>query len=189
MSNSFDRKFEMFVDDVATNLDIAGSEEAPGSRFSKSSLSAASILAGDVLFFKYRSDKFGEGDHITMVVGNKRSPNGVYTYKTKNGKAKKYLSAVKLNNIWALTASIIIEAYRDSKLKYSSSYDDADDPQKFEKDNIKDSEDVEKKTQESRDRKTKQSFMSLVGRNNYRSYIINNIWNAYEFGDKVEDTE
>ncbi|HIE83661.1 MAG TPA: hypothetical protein EYQ00_07365 [Dehalococcoidia bacterium] len=181
MSNSFSKNFETFVSDVATKLNVAGSEEVPGSRFSKSTVSPATILAGDVLFFKYRSDKFGAGDHIVMVVGNKRNTNGIYNYRSKNGKAKKYLSAVKLNKVWSTTAKIIIEAYRDNRLKYSSKKDDSDDPQRFQE--------QEQSILESKDRKTKQSFMALVGRKNYRSYIINNMWNAYEFTNKKEDIE
>ena len=193
MSNSFSKKFAGLVDNVANRLNIAGSPEQPGTRFSKSTVSSASILAGDVLFFKYHSDKFGSGDHIAMVVGNNRNPNGVYSYKSKDGSAKKYLAAVKLNKVWSTTASIIIEAYRDSKLKYSSEDDDSDDPQKFqEEDTIdegKTGEEDKKKAQESRDRKTKQSFMALVGRKNYRSYIINNMWSTYEFTNKKEKVE
>lgn len=205
MSNSFDRNFEEFVNDVANDLNIAGSEEIPRSRFSKSSNSSAAILPGDVLFFKYRSSKFGDvGDHIGMVIGNSKNVNGVYSYTSTTGSqkgvAKVYLSAVKLNNIWHETASTIIEAYRDKQLKYSSVKDDgkkSEDPQKFdkekgseeEKEKNKGPEEDRKKVEESKDRKTKKSFMSLVGRGNYRSYIVNNMWSAYKFGDKAEDTE
>lgn len=192
MSNSFGKNFETFVNDVANDLEIVGVPEKHNSRFSKSSMSAASILAGDVLFFKYRSDNFGESEHLAMAVGNKRSPNGIYSYRRKDNVAKNYLSAVKLNKIWHETASIIVEAYRDENLKYTSDNDDASDPQKFEKDDSKEEvgtlEGI-KKTQESRDEKTKQSFMTLVGRSNYRTYIINNIWNANKFGYKKEEVE
>ena len=55
LSNSFGKNFETFVNDVANDLEIVGVPEKHNSRFSKSSMSAAAILAGDVLFFKYRS--------------------------------------------------------------------------------------------------------------------------------------
>jgi hypothetical protein len=177
---------------VANDLEIVGVPEKHNSRFSKSSVSAASILAGDVLFFKYRSDKFGESEHLAMAVGNKKSPNGVYSYKRKDQVAKNYLSAVKLNKVWHQTASIIIEAYRDEKLKYTSAEDDSSDPQKFQDEGSEEgataTEDI-KKAQESRDEKTKQSFMTLVGRSNYRTYIINNVWNANKFGYKEEEAK
>ena len=174
MSNSFSKNFEIFVDDVANDLGIVGIPENSNSRFNKSAVSSASILAGDVLFFQYRSNKFGSGEHLAMVVGNKRATNGIYNYTTKKGVTKKYLASVKLNSIWHETASIIIEAYRDRQLKYTSYDDDADDPQRFE---------------ESDDEKIEESFMALVGRRNYRSYIINNMWNSYKFGDKKEEEE
>lgn len=192
MSNSFGKNFETFVNDVANDLEIVGVPEKHNSRFSKSSMSAAAILAGDVLFFKYRSDKFGESEHLAMAIGNKKSPNGVYSYRRKDNVAKNYLSAVKLNKVWHQTASIIVEAYRDQKLKYTSPDDDANDPQTFKKETEEKGastvEDI-KKAQESKDEKTKQSFMALVGRSNYRTYIINNVWNANKFGYKEEEAK
>ena len=196
MSNSFGKKFENFIDEVASNLNLVGEKDQPSSRFHKAAPSPGTIVAGDALFFKYRSNKFGEGDHMVMVIGNNRNPNGIYTYRSKNGTAKKYLSAVKLNKIWSFTASLIIEAYRDKQVRYTSEREDSEDPQKFQEEDVEDNQEPEmntsediKKVDESKDRKTKKSFMSLVGRNNYRSYILNNMWNTYEFGNKKEDTE
>tara|TARA_R110000824_G_scaffold315322_1_gene502465 strand:- start:35368 stop:35967 length:600 start_codon:yes stop_codon:yes gene_type:complete len=199
MSSSFSRKFENFVDEVGNNLDIVGSDEQPASRFHKSAVSPGSIVAGDVLFFKYRSERFGTGDNMAMVIGNNRSANGIYIFTSKKGVTKKYLSAVKLNNIWSLTASLIIEAYRDKQIKYTSAKDDSSDPQKFSKedsesgksskDNMSPTPENIKHTDKSRNERTKKSFTALVGRENYRTYILNNIWNAYEFGSTREATE
>ena len=126
----------------------------------KSALSADAILPGDVLFFTYRSEKFGGGEHLTMVVGNKRGKNGTFIGRGQGkSRGKRYLSAVKLNNMWSLTASLIIDTYKDRSVQYT--------------------------TRKSDDEKIKKAFIALVGRKNYRTYIMNNIQgNAFEIGDK-----
>ena len=152
MSTSFSKKFLALAENVATSLGATGSPGNLASRVNKSALSANAILAGDVLFFKYRSRKWGVGDHMAMVVGNKRGPYGIFQHK-----GKRYLSSVKLNSMWSFTSSLIIKEYRNKEVKYTPDT-----------------------------KKMKKAFMSLVGRKNYRTYIMNNMYNAYEIGDREE---
>jgi len=161
MSTAFSRKFENFVESVVDTLNIKGKPGNQSTRTYKSGLSTGTTLPGDVLFFTYRSDKFGTGEHLVMVVGNKRGPNGIFIGRgTGISRGKRYLSAVKLNNMWSFTAGLIIDAYQDRDVKY---------------------------TRKKNDDKIKKAFISLVGRKNYRTYIIDNVkGNAREVGDKEE---
>ena len=157
MSSGFSKEFEQQVKGVVDTLDTIPRPGNVENKVYKSALSPAGILPGDVLFFTYRSNKFGTSEHLIMVVGNKRGPSGTFVGKDSRGKAKRYLSAVKLNNMWTFTASLIISTYQDRKVKYT------------------------KKSSE----KIKQSFISLVGRKNYITYIMNNIkGNAREVADR-----
>tara|TARA_R110000824_G_scaffold392603_1_gene591100 strand:+ start:430 stop:951 length:522 start_codon:yes stop_codon:yes gene_type:complete len=170
MSTSFSQKFLSLVENLVDTLDPKGRPGNKSNRVFKSALSADVILPGDVLFFTYTSKKFGTGSHVVMVVGNKRGYYGVFQH---NG--KRYLSAVKLNNIWAFTASLIIEAYRDKFVKYTP-----ETKEEEEKKETKQSSAPSEKTDTDR---MKKAFMTLVGRTNYRTYIMNQMDNYYEVGD------
>tara|TARA_Y100000310_G_C20255541_1_gene611167 strand:+ start:164 stop:637 length:474 start_codon:yes stop_codon:yes gene_type:complete len=155
MSSGFSKNFQQFVGQVVQKLGAVGKPGNLSTRVNKSALSPNVIKPGDVLFFNYRSDKFGTGNHLVLVVGSKRGPYGVFQHK-----GKRYLSAVKLNNIWSYTATIIIKVFRERSVKYTSTKESATRIQK--------------------------GFMSLVGRKNYRTYIMNNINNQFEVSDKEE---
>jgi len=194
MSNTFSKKFEKFVGEVGSDLNLVGSDDQPRSRVQKSMMSSAAILAGDVLFFNYRSERFGVGEHMGMVIGNHRSLNGIYNFTSQKKVSKKYVSAVKLNNIWHETASILIEAYRETQLKYTSVDQDEEKGLKVREEKKADStegtkteDDEDKEVKKSKEDKTRESFMTIVGRENYRTYIINNMWNTYEFSFRKED--
>ena len=162
MSTSLSKKFLSFAEDVADSLTGEVDEGDKSSRVSKSGVSPASILPGDVLFFSYTSKKFNDGNHLVMVIGNERGKYGVFTHMNKTGKdkgkAKRYLSAIKLNNVWSQTAGMIIQLYNKSM---AERVEDA------------------KYTKKQGD-KAKKGLMSLVGRKNYRTYILNNMTNTFE---------
>ena len=161
MSTIFSKIFQRQVKNVVDDLDTVPRPGNVENKVYKSALSSAGILPGDVLFFTYRSDKFGTGEHLIMVIGNKRGPTGTFVGRGLGiGRGKRYISAVKLNNMWSFTAALIISAFQDRKVKY---------------------------TKKSAMR-LKPSFISLVGRKNYRTYIMNNIkGNAMEVADRRED--
>ena len=174
MSTSFSKKFLEFTEEVTSAL----SDNKPGgqsSRVSKSAQSTSAILPGDVLFFSYQSEKFNDGEHLVLVVRSKRGKYGTFTYVTKTGRnrgvAKVYLSAVKLNNIWSQTANLIISIYNQTMQKQLKDV-------KYTKEKF----DVFKK-----------GIMALVGRKNYRTYILNNMTNTFEVNkgeiDTTEDSE
>jgi hypothetical protein len=97
-----------------------------------------------------------------MVIGNERGRYGVFTHMNKTGKdkgkAKRYLSAIKLNNVWSQTAGMIIQLYNKSMA-----------------DRVEDAKYTKKQSNNS-----KKGLMSLVGRKNYRTYILNNMTNTFE---------
>ena len=162
MSNAFNVNFEKSVDSLATLMNITGAEADGNSRFSEIPVSTSNVSPGDIIFFKYKSERFGEGDHLTMLIANKRSPQGIYTGTKKiNSKQilkRKYMSSVKLNNVWSFTASLIISAYKNKLLMYRKVSD------------------------------LGPAWISLVGRENYRTYILNNMYNIHKFNN-VKDTE
>ena len=159
MSTLFSKIFQRRVKNVVDDLDTVPRPGNVENKVYKSALSPGSILPGDVLFFTYRSDKFGTGEHLIMVIGNERGPTGTFNGTDSKGRSKRYISAVKLNNVWSFTAALIISAYQDRQVKYTKKSSD----------------------------KLKASFMSLVGRKNYRTYIMNNIQgNAMEVADRKE---
>ena len=160
MSTAFSKKFETFVEGVVDTLNIKSKPGNQTTKTYKSGLSPSTMLPGDVLFFTYRSGKFGTGEHLVMVIGNKRGPSGTFIGRGPIGRGKRYLSSVKLNNMWSLTAGLIIDTYQDRNVQY---------------------------TRKRNDDKIKKAFISLVGRKNYRTYILNNILgNAMEVGDKED---
>jgi len=171
MSTSFSGKFLTLVSILVDSLGVKGRPGNTSSRVSKSALSVNAILPGDVLFFKYNSRKWGQGDHVVMVVGNRRGVYGIFQHK-----GKRYLSAVKLNNIWGFTANLIIKAYRDKFVTYT--------PETKEDEERKNSK--EAPSERGASERMKKAFMTLVGRENYRTYIMNNMHSAYEVGDKEE---
>ena len=162
MSTTLSKKFLSFAKSVSDTLTEGEDTETQSSKVSKSSLSPSTILPGDVLFFSYTSKKFKDGDHLVMVIGNERGKYGVFTHVTKTGKhkgrAKRYLSAIKLNNIWSQTAGIIIQLYNKSM-----------------QDKVSEAKYTKKQTNNA-----KKGLMSLVGRKNYRTYILNNMTNTFE---------
>ena len=162
MSTSFSKKFLQFTEKVVDSLAKPTETGGKSSRVAKSALSPGTILPGDVLFFSYHSEKFKDGDHLVLVVRNKRGKYGIFTHVStvgKNkGRAKNYLSAVKLNNVWSQTANMIISLYNQSMQKQ-----------------IKDVRYTEKQYD-----KFKKGLMALVGRKNYRTYILNNMTNTFE---------
>jgi hypothetical protein len=170
MSTSFSRKFLEFTEGVVNSL--AGPTKTGGqaSRVAKSALSPGAILPGDVLFFSYHSEKFKDGEHLVLVVRNKRGKYGIFTHMNREGKnkgrAKKYLSAVKLNNVWSQTAKMIISLYNQSVQKQ-----------------IKDVKYTKKQYDVF-----KKGLMALVGRKNYRTYILNNMTNTFEVNKGEIDT-
>tara|TARA_R110000824_G_scaffold25038_1_gene87546 strand:+ start:564 stop:1064 length:501 start_codon:yes stop_codon:yes gene_type:complete len=165
MSLSFSKNFLTTVEDLVDKI-VGEAGDVP-SRVHSTNISPESVLPGDVLFFSYRSEKFKDGSHVVMVVGNKRGPYGVFV----NG-GKRYLSAVKLNKIWSFTANLIVEAYRDKFVMYTSKKTGRKESQASSEKKI---DDVMKK-----------AFMSLVGRGNYRTYIMNQsrISNSFEIGKR-----
>jgi len=162
MSIGFSKKFLEFTEEVVTALTGSKNPSEESERVSKSAQSTSVILPGDVLFFSYHSDKFTDGDHLALVVRNRRGKYGTFTYMIKQGKykgsAKKYLSAVKLNNVWSQTANLIIRLYNESLQK-----------------KIKNVKYTEKQYD-----KFKKGLMALVGRENYRTYILYNMTNTFE---------
>ena len=171
MSTSFSGKFLTLVSILVDSLGVKGNPGNTSSKVSKSALSVNAILPGDVLFFKYNSEKWGQKDHVAMVVGNRRGVYGIFQHK-----GKRYLSAVKLNNIWGFTANLIIKTYRDKFVTYT--------PKTKEGEEVKDSRKAPSEVGDSE--RMKKAFMTLVGRDNYRTYIMNNMYNTYEIGDKED---
>jgi len=170
MSTSFSKNFLNLVENLVDTLDPKGRPGNKNNRVFKSALSADAILPGDVLFFTYTSKKFGHGSHVVMVIGNKRGYYGIFQHK-----GKRYLSAVKLNNIWAFTANLIIQAYRKKFVTYTPETDE----QKEKKESNQSAAPSEKTDSD----RMKKAFMTLVGRKNYRTYIMNQMDNYYEVGD------
>ena len=176
MSSGFTKNFEIAVDSLATDLNVKGTERQTNSRFSEVPVSAAYIHPGDIVFFKYTSEVYGEGEHLTMLISNKRSDTGIYLGKRKSsyssvlGRKKhtrhynihrKYMAAVKLNNIWSETAALIKAVYTSKNLKYV------------------------KKPLNSKVIGP-QPWIALVGRNNYRSYIVNFMRNVNKLNNPKE---
>lgn len=170
MSISFSKNFINFTDEVSDTLN-QGKSEDQGSRVSPSPQSTSSMLPGKVLFFTYSSEKFGDSEHLALVVRCRRGKYGTFTQITKTGKnkgrAKVYLSAVKLNNIWSQTASLIISIYSKSL-----------------RDNIQNT--VYTKAKHDR---FKSGMMALVGRSNFRTYIVNNMNNTFEVNNEEPSVE
>jgi hypothetical protein len=145
----FLRKFLQKI--KAAVQELTGSE-AVSEGTHKSLVSYSTILPGDILFFKYKSKKFGIGDHFVMVVANKRGKSGIFTHK-----GKRYLSAVKLNNIWVKTAMTMAKVYQNRKISYSNT--------------------------------VKKGLISLVGKNNYRTYILGQMYSTFEVNKAPEKKE
>lgn len=168
MSNAFSAIFEKSIEGLANTLNIRGDDADKYSRFSEVPVTASFISPGDILFFKYKSTKYGEGDHVTMVIANKRSSSGIFIGNKKMSGgytlARNYLSAVKLNNIWSVTADLIRSAYKDSLVKYRAT-------------------------------PTNKSFIgpapwiALVGRPNYRTYIVNGMYNVHRFNEEKKELD
>lgn len=157
MSTGFSKKFMEFVKGVIDSLGTKGKPDLFETKASKSALSASKILPGDVLFFSYTSKKFGSGEHLCMVMGNRRNKFGIFQHK-----GKLYLSAIKLNNtVTPVTTGLIVESYQEKRVQYKTKKQDTE---------------LEKK-----------SLIALVGRNNYRTYIMNNITMAFEVEDKAKE--
>jgi len=145
----FLRKFLQKI--KAAVQELTGSE-AVSEGTHKSLVSYSTILPGDILFFKYKSKKFGIKDHFVMVVANKRGKSGIFTHK-----GKRYLSAGKLNNIWVKTAMTMAKVYKNRKISYSNS--------------------------------VKKGLISLVGKNNYRTYILGQMYSTFEVNKAPEKKE
>ena len=167
MSTSFGKTFMNQINTLAGEVGAEGDPDAPKTYYSQIDVGAATVSPGDILFFRYRSTKWNtQGDHVTMVISSKRSPGGVYTgHKklTKNTKLSRvYMSAVKLNNVLPTTTSLIIDAYQNKQLKYV--------------------------------KKPKKGtsigpapWIALVGRDNYRTYVVNSMVNVNKMSKKEED--
>lgn len=170
MTTAFSKKFIKQVGDLVDTLGSKGKPGNPSSRVQKSALSTNVISPGDVMFFVYKSFNFGTDEHVIMVVSNKRGRSGVFQHK-----GKLYLSAVKLNNIWSFTANLLVDVYKDSTVEYSSKKDEASKLGETP---------TTKPKKEFNEEKRKKAFMALVGRKNYRTYIMNNIISPFKAGDK-----
>lgn len=169
MSTPFSKNFESSVESLADELDVKGSDnEDFHSRFSEVPVSTTFLSPGDIVFFKYVSEKYGyESEHVTMLIGNKKSDLGIYLGKKKLNKYatlhRKYMAAVKLNKVWSFTASLIVSAYKDSTLKYV-------------------------KKPKNLTQIGPAPWIALVGRENYRSYIINNMTHVNKLNKPKEDS-
>ena len=101
-----------------------------------------------------------------MLIANMRSETGIYLggkQVRKNTRVqRRYLAAVKLNNIWSETASLIVAAYMNKSLKY-------------------------KKKPLNRNVIGPKPWIALVGRDNYRSYIVNNMVNVNKLNDPQQE--
>jgi hypothetical protein len=156
MSSGFTKNFETTVGNLASTLNTKGNSENPNSRFSEVPVSSSFLAPGDIVFFRYTSEKYkNNAEHITMLIGNKRSKTGIYLGRKKLSKTsvvyRNYMAAVKLNNIWSFTASLIVAAYNNNRLKYV------------------------KKPKTKAPSVGPAPWIALVGRENYRSYIVNNM--------------
>jgi hypothetical protein len=168
MSTSFGEKFMKNVTDLATQVGSEGNPEQPKTYYSQVDVSTATVGPGDILFFSYRSTKYNTvGTHMTMVISSKKSPRGIYIGNKRLNKtntlSRKYMSAVKLNNILSTTASLIINAYQNKKLKYV------------------------KKPQSSPIGPA--PWIALVGRDNYRTYVVNSMSQVNKLSKKEHSEE
>lgn len=168
MSSGFSKDFLKLAEEATNSL--VPSQEEDGSalkeKTNKVDPSPTTLLTGDVIFFSYFSEKYSSrGSHLTLVVGNKRNKFGTFTHMNttgrNRGRARIYMSAVKLNSIWSNTAGLIISVFNQSLQK-----------------NVK----TTKYTKEGFD-KFKKGMISLVGRSNYRTYILNNMTNVYKINN------
>ena len=168
MSTAFTRNFENTVESLATELNTKGTYEDFHSRFSEVPVSSTFLSPGDIVFFKYNSENYGRNsEHITMLIGNQRSKTGIYLGRKKLNKTsvvyRTYMAAVKLNSIWSFTASLIAAAYVDNRLRY-----------------------VKKPL--TPPSVGPQPWIALVGRENYRSYIVNNMINVNKLTNPKEES-
>ena len=91
MSSSFSKDFLNFAEEVTNSL--VPSQEEGGSalkeKTNKVDPSPTTLLTGDILFFSYSSEKYkSKGDHLTLIVGNKRSKFGTFVHMNKTGRSR-----------------------------------------------------------------------------------------------------